>query len=219
MAGRTSIATALRHHSRNPDRPIDLLHAIRHAITRLCRSPGPLPDLSDHRVGLGNLIQLLTLALQNALPPQDMGVSTAAAAFFRQIGGTLGVAVFLSILFARVAPAIADRLAVAAGDPGFRSAVTEAARGGDPVDAAFARGVFERDQGALGSVLGDSSIVQRLNRVLARPLADGFVDAMDTVFLVTSLVGLVTVVLVLFWREVPLRPDSGLAAARAGSGR
>jgi hypothetical protein len=159
------------------------------------------------------------LALQNALPPQDMGVSTAAAAFFRQIGGTLGVAVFLSILFARVAPAIADRLAVAAGDPGFRSAVTEAARGGDPVDAAFARGVFERDQGALGSVLGDSSIVQRLNPVLARPLADGFVDAMDTVFLVTSLVGLVTVVLVLFWREVPLRPDSGLAAARAGSGR
>ncbi|MGV9747423.1 MDR family MFS transporter [Rhodococcus zopfii] len=168
--------------------------------------------------GLGNLMQPLTLALQNALPPRDMGVSTAAATFFRQIGGTVGVAVFLSILFARVTPAIADRLAVAAGDPGFRSALTEAVRGGDPVDGSFARGVLDRDPGALGPVLGDSSIVQRLNPVLARPLADGFADAMDTVFLVTSLVGALTVVLVLFWREVPLRPDSGLAAARAGSG-
>ena len=165
--------------------------------------------------GLGNLLQPITLALQNALPPQDMGVSTAAATFFRQIGGTLGVAVFLSILFARVTPAIAERLTAAAADPGFRSALTAAARGGDPADASFARGVLERNPDAVGSVLGDSSIVQRLNPVLARPLADGFADAMDTVFLVTSVVGVVTVVLVLLWREVPLRPDSGLAAARA----
>ncbi|WP_068166449.1 MDR family MFS transporter [Rhodococcus phenolicus] len=168
--------------------------------------------------GLGNLMQPMTLALQNALPPQDMGVSTAAATFFRQIGGTLGVAVFLSILFARVTPAIADRLAAAGDDPGFRTALAAAARGGDPVDASFARGVLDQDPGALGSVLGDSSIVQRLHPVLARPLADGFADAMDTVFLVTSLVGVVTIVLVLLWREVPLRPDSGLAAVRAGSG-
>jgi hypothetical protein len=37
-----------------------------------------------------------------------MGVSTAAATFFRQIGGTLGVAVFLSILFAQLTPNISQ---------------------------------------------------------------------------------------------------------------
>jgi hypothetical protein len=41
-------------------------------------------------------MQPLTLAVQNAVPPQDMGVATSSATFFRQMGGTLGTAVFLS---------------------------------------------------------------------------------------------------------------------------
>src|ERR687885_8498 len=44
-------------------------------------------------------LQLLPLTIQNAVSPRDIGVATASATFFRQIGGTLGVAVFLSILF------------------------------------------------------------------------------------------------------------------------
>ena len=44
-------------------------------------------------------MQTLVIAAQNAVPRADMGVSTASATFFRQLGGTLGVAVFLTILF------------------------------------------------------------------------------------------------------------------------
>ncbi len=51
-------------------------------------------------LGLGQLMQTLTLASQNAVEPQQMGVATGASTFFRQIGGTLGVAVLLSVLFA-----------------------------------------------------------------------------------------------------------------------
>nr|WP_285727236.1 MDR family MFS transporter [Psychromicrobium sp. YIM S02556] len=51
-------------------------------------------------LGLGQLMQTLTLATQNAVQPQDMGVATSASTFFRQIGGTLGTAVLLSVLFA-----------------------------------------------------------------------------------------------------------------------
>jgi EmrB/QacA subfamily drug resistance transporter len=51
-------------------------------------------------LGLGQLMQTLTLASQNAVQPQQMGVATGASTFFRQIGGTLGVAVLLSVLFA-----------------------------------------------------------------------------------------------------------------------
>ena len=50
-------------------------------------------------LGLGQLMQTLTLASQNSVEPRDMGVATAAATFFRQIGGTLGTAVLLSVLF------------------------------------------------------------------------------------------------------------------------
>ena len=50
-------------------------------------------------LGLGQLMQALTLATQNAVPVTDMGVATSSATFFRQIGGTLGTAVLLSVLF------------------------------------------------------------------------------------------------------------------------
>jgi EmrB/QacA subfamily drug resistance transporter len=51
-------------------------------------------------LGLGQLMQTLTMATQNAVEPHQMGVATGASTFFRQIGGTLGVAVLLSVLFA-----------------------------------------------------------------------------------------------------------------------
>ena len=50
-------------------------------------------------LGLGQLMQTLTLASQNSVQPKDMGVATSASTFFRQIGGTLGTAVLLSVLF------------------------------------------------------------------------------------------------------------------------
>lgn len=50
-------------------------------------------------LGLGQLMQSLTLAAQNAVAPSYMGVASSAATFFRQIGGTMGTAVLLSILF------------------------------------------------------------------------------------------------------------------------
>lgn len=50
-------------------------------------------------LGLGQLMQSLVLASQNSVPVTDMGVATSAATFFRQIGGTLGTAILLSVLF------------------------------------------------------------------------------------------------------------------------
>jgi len=50
-------------------------------------------------LGLGQLMQPLTLASQNAVDPHEMGVASSAATFFRQIGGTLGTAIMISVLF------------------------------------------------------------------------------------------------------------------------
>ncbi|ROP58805.1 MDR family MFS transporter [Curtobacterium sp. ZW137] len=64
-------------------------------------------------LGLGQLMQSITLASQNSVQPRDMGVATSSATFFRQIGGTLGTAVLLSVLFsimpANIVHATADK--------------------------------------------------------------------------------------------------------------
>jgi predicted MFS family arabinose efflux permease len=53
-------------------------------------------------LGLGQLMQTLTIASQNSVGLRDMGVATSASTFFRQIGGTLGTAILLSLLFTLV---------------------------------------------------------------------------------------------------------------------
>jgi hypothetical protein len=47
-------------------------------------------------------MQTLTIASQNSVGPREIGVATSSSTFFRQIGGTLGVAILFSVLFARI---------------------------------------------------------------------------------------------------------------------
>ena len=48
--------------------------------------------------GMGLLMPVYTVAVQNVAPRQHMGSATASTTFFRQIGSTLGVAIFGSVL-------------------------------------------------------------------------------------------------------------------------
>lgn len=166
-------------------------------------------------LGLGNMMQPLTLAIQNAMPPKDMGVSTAAATFFRQIGATLGVAVFLSLLFSELTPKIADSLRTAAGQPQFQQALKTAATGSDPVQAGFAQGILKQDPSVAGSALTDTAFIQKLDPILAAPFKMGFSNAMDVVFVCVAAVMFVGFIMVWFFKEIPLRGQSGLAAQQA----
>lgn len=67
--------------------------------------------------GIGNCMQPLLIILQNAVAPQQIGVATSSATFFRQIGGTIGVAIFLSVLFSTVGGNIAGEFKQAAHEP------------------------------------------------------------------------------------------------------
>ncbi|MBB6096608.1 EmrB/QacA subfamily drug resistance transporter [Deinobacterium chartae] len=49
-------------------------------------------------LGLGPSQSLFTLAIQNAVPPHQMGIATSSSQFFRQIGSTIGAAVFGTLL-------------------------------------------------------------------------------------------------------------------------
>src|SRR3546814_6307779 len=49
-------------------------------------------------IGLGPGQSLFGLAVQNAVPPHQMGVATSSGQFTRQIGSTMGVALFGALL-------------------------------------------------------------------------------------------------------------------------
>lgn len=163
-------------------------------------------------LGLGNLLQPLTLAIQNALPPKDMGVSTASATFFRQIGGTLGVALFLSILFAQLTPSITSQLQDAAKSPEFQQAVAAGASSPNPVEAEIARGLMSGDPSAASAAMNDTSFIEQLNPTLAAPFKDGFAIAFEAVYPPIVILAVVSLLLILIWREVPLRQKSGVDA-------
>jgi MFS family permease len=54
-------------------------------------------------VGLGLVMQVIVLVVQNDVEPRDIGVATSTATFFRSMGGSLGVALFGAIFASRLA--------------------------------------------------------------------------------------------------------------------
>ncbi len=158
-------------------------------------------------LGLGGNMQPLTLAVQNAMPPRDMGVATASATFFRQMGGTLGTAVFLSVLFSNLGTQVADNFRTAAGDPTFQAALTDPAIAADPANAPIVGAL----QGTPIS-FDDSSFLSAADPTLARPILDGFAGSMSIVFLGAAAVLVLGLFAVIMMKEVPLRTQSGVDA-------
>jgi hypothetical protein len=151
--------------------------------------------------GLGLNMQTIVLAMQNAVAPQDMGVATSSTTFFRQMGGTLGTAVFLSILFSSASSKIGAAYASARHTVAFQAA----ARAHPDQLAALHSGS-----------LNDTSFLHTMAPALAEPFRSGFSSAMDLVFLVGAGVLVLAFLLALMLKEVPLRTVSG-AQARAAA--
>lgn len=169
-------------------------------------------------LGLGQLMQTLTLAAQNSVPASDVGVATASATFFRQMGGTLGVAVFISILFNNLAdtiPAAFKRTDVQAG---IKAALQDPKVLGDPNNAEFLKGLQSGDMAALAGKLNtDSSFLNNLDPRLARPFLVGFADAGVTVFASAAAVVAIAVIIAIFTKAPALRTKSAVQEAAAAA--
>ncbi|EWT01402.1 major facilitator transporter [Intrasporangium oryzae NRRL B-24470] len=175
-------------------------------------------------IGLGFNFQPLTLAVQNAVDRRDMGVATSSATFTRQIGGTLGTAVFLSILFSQAGTKIAEAFAAIAPTPAFQAALRNPT-GGDPAtNKAFVEQLQAAQQaggtggGAGSAALSDSSFINQLDPRLAKPFLVGFSDAMSVVFLVASGVLVLAFIATLFLPNVDLGPKPGQPGRPVGEG-
>jgi EmrB/QacA subfamily drug resistance transporter len=73
-------------------------------------------------IGIGLVMQVLVLAVQNAVDYGDLGVATSGATFFRSIGGSIGVAVFGAIFSNRLSHELAK---LGATPPGVRGGRVE----------------------------------------------------------------------------------------------
>ncbi|WP_420179282.1 MDR family MFS transporter [Paenarthrobacter sp. TA1.8] len=134
-------------------------------------------------VGLGFCMQPLTLAMQVSVPPKDMGVGTSTAAFFRSMGGAVGTAVFISMLFSTAADKIADGMKTAASSPDYQAVMTDPAVASDPANAKL----FDFfKNGANNESLNDTSWLHTANSTLTRPITEGFAQAIDIVMLTAA---------------------------------
>ncbi|MEV4036156.1 MFS transporter [Streptomyces umbrinus] len=67
--------------------------------------------------GIGLVMPVLILAVQNSVEPHDLGTATSANNYFRQIGGSVGAAIFGTLFADRLADSLAERLPTGAGLP------------------------------------------------------------------------------------------------------
>lgn len=162
-------------------------------------------------LGLGQLMQTLMVSSQNSVPARDIGVATSSATFFRQMGGTLGVAVFLSILFSRL-----DETVMAAfGDPALQADLVAATQ--DP--AVLANPANQALLGSLQSgeassaLTSDSSFLIGADERLTAPFRVGFVEASLDVFFWAAVVLVIGFAISWFIKEIPLRDKSAAQEA------
>ncbi len=129
-------------------------------------------------LGLGFCMQPLTLAMQVSVPSKDMGVGTSSAAFFRSMGGAVGTAVFISMLFSLAASKIADGIKAAMSSADYLSVLKDPAVAADPANAKL----YEFfNNGANNDSLNDTSWLHQANPVLTRPIIEGFAQSIDAV--------------------------------------
>src|SRR4051794_18570813 len=126
-------------------------------------------------LGLGATMQNLVLAVQNNTAQRDMGAASSVVAFFRSMGGSIGVSALGAVLSHHVTTGVTEGLAKLGVQPG-------SGHGASPIPdmstlPAPVRAVFE----------------------------SAFGDATGQLFLIAAPCALIALVAVLFIREVPLR--------------
>ena len=121
-------------------------------------------------LGLGAVMQVLVLVVQNAVPYSELGVATSGATFFRSIGGSFGAAIFGAIFSNVLVGNLANHLHGAKLPPGLTVAsVTPAIL--DKLPSAVHHGIIAAYAAVDPDRLHDRGAdrADRLLRVVAHP--------------------------------------------------
>jgi EmrB/QacA subfamily drug resistance transporter len=133
-------------------------------------------------LGLGMTMQNLVLSVQNTVAIADLGAASSTVAFFRSLGGAVGVSVLGAILASRVTDLTTSGLADAGIDVG--------------------------SGGGAGAEVGIGQL-NSLPPAVGHVIEAAYGDGTARIFLVSAVLAAVSLVTMLFIREVPLRTESG----------
>jgi EmrB/QacA subfamily drug resistance transporter len=162
-------------------------------------------------MGLGLMMQTLTIASQNAVPARQIGVATAGATFFRQIGGTLGTAVLFSVLFGRIPEALKEIFSRADTQQQLGAALQDSTIVNDPANAGIIdllRNGASNPDSLSGALSGNSSFLNGAADALKMPFVEGFAVSAQTVYSAALVVAIAAFVLSWFIKAEPLREKS-----------
>jgi MFS family permease len=133
-------------------------------------------------LGLGMTMQNLVLSVQNTVAIADLGAASSTVAFFRSLGGAVGVSVLGAILASRVTDLTTSGLADAGIDVG--------------------------NGGGSGAEVGIGQL-NSLPPAVGHVIEAAYGDGTARIFLVSAVLAAVSLITILFIREVPLRTESG----------
>lgn len=135
--------------------------------------------------GLGLIMQVVVLVVQNAVPAEMVGTATSTNNYFREVGAALGVAIFGAI---------------------FTNNLTE------KLTAVFTgAGASASDAGQATATL-DPSVLDKLPQALQDGIVTAYADSLAPVFWYLIPFILIAFVLALLLKQVPLSHTSGMVA-------
>ena len=132
-------------------------------------------------VGLGCVMQVLVLIVQNAVPYPELGVATSGATFFRSIGGCFGTAIFGAIFSNVLVGNLVRHLGNARLPAGLSSSSVTPA------------------------------ILDRLPQAVHHGIAAAYAESIQTVFLIAAPIGAIAFLAAWFIPQVELRRGVGAA--------
>ena len=156
-------------------------------------------------IGCGMTFPIFGVAVQNVFPPQQLGLVTSSVLFFRNMGATIGSAIFGSVMLLNM-------------NNGFAGVDTTAI--GPKLADVLRNPRIISDQDALGQITAHlpAGMLSAFNGILdqARNI---MANSIDLVFLTGAIVALAALIVVLFLKEVPLSATYGQAdSVNSGAG-
>ena len=138
-------------------------------------------------VGLGCVMQVLVLIVQNAVPYSELGVATSGATFFRSIGGSFGTAIFGAIFSNVLIGNLVKHLGTAKLPRGLSSASVTPA------------------------------ILDKLPHAVHNGIAAAYAESIQTVFIIAAPIGLVAFIASWLIPQVELRRGVGASPGSSSS--
>jgi EmrB/QacA subfamily drug resistance transporter len=155
--------------------------------------------------GLGMTMPLYTIAIQNAVPYNLLGVSTSLVPFFRSMGGAVGLAVLGSIMTNRFASEFIFRLPETLKDRIAPDIVSSMANNLQALLSADPQTQLQLLSNQLG--LQDAAVTSQVLTFLRQALNSSLTEVFSIIFFITILVFIIN----WFLKEIPLRTQHVLS--------